>query len=71
MPVEYLTPAIEDRAVVVQALLADRGQHRAVSTRSAVGRDWVSVMQTLPCWRARHGALRGVVAGVSGAWQPR
>lgn len=28
-PVEYLTPAIEDRAVEVQALLADRGQHRA------------------------------------------
>lgn len=31
MPVEYLTPAIEDRAVAVQALLADRGQHRAAS----------------------------------------
>ena len=29
MPVEYLTPAIEDRAVEVQVLLADRGQHRA------------------------------------------
>lgn len=31
MPVEYLTPAIEDRAVEVQAALADRGQHRAPS----------------------------------------
>ena len=31
MPVEYLTPAIEDRAVEVQALLADQGQHRAPS----------------------------------------
>ena len=31
MPVEYLTPAIEDRAVEVQATLADRGQHRAPS----------------------------------------
>jgi predicted nucleic acid-binding protein len=31
MPVEYLTPAIEDRAVAVQAALADRGQHRASS----------------------------------------
>jgi predicted nucleic acid-binding protein len=31
MPVEYLTPAIEDRAVEVQAVLADRGQHRAPS----------------------------------------
>ena len=31
IPVEYLTPAIEDRAVEVLALLADRGQHRAPS----------------------------------------
>ncbi|MEA2716011.1 MAG: hypothetical protein QOI99_328 [Actinomycetota bacterium] len=31
MPVEYLTPAIEDRALAVQAALADRGQHRAPS----------------------------------------
>lgn len=31
MPTEYLTPAIEDRAVEVQLLLADRGEHRAPS----------------------------------------
>lgn len=31
MPVEHLTPAIEDRALQVQLLLADRGQHRAPS----------------------------------------
>ena len=31
MPVQYLTPAIEDRAVEVQILLADRGRHRAPS----------------------------------------
>lgn len=31
MPVEYQTPAIEDRAVEVLTLLADRGQHRAPS----------------------------------------
>ena len=31
MPVEYLTPAIEDRAVEVQTALAHRGQHRAPS----------------------------------------
>ena len=31
MPVEYLNPAVEDRAVEVQLLLADRGQHRAPS----------------------------------------
>ena len=31
MPVEYLTPRIEDRAVEIQAMLAARGQHRAPS----------------------------------------
>jgi predicted nucleic acid-binding protein len=29
MPVEYLTPAMEQRAIDVQMQLADRGQHRA------------------------------------------
>jgi predicted nucleic acid-binding protein len=31
LPVEYLTPAIEDRAVAVQELLAERGHHRTAS----------------------------------------
>jgi predicted nucleic acid-binding protein len=31
MPVEYLTPKIEDRSVKVQSILAERGQHRAAS----------------------------------------
>jgi predicted nucleic acid-binding protein len=31
MPFEYLTPAIEDRAVAVQVALGERGQHRAAS----------------------------------------
>lgn len=31
MPVEHLTPAMEDRAFAVQMRLADRGQHRAPS----------------------------------------
>lgn len=31
MPVEYLTPAVENRAVEVQLLLAGQGQHRAPS----------------------------------------
>jgi predicted nucleic acid-binding protein len=31
MPVEYLTPTIEERAVEILTLLADRGQHRAPS----------------------------------------
>jgi len=31
MPIEYLTPAIEDRAVEVQLALAEQGRHRAPS----------------------------------------
>lgn len=31
MPIEYLTPAIEDRAVEVQVALGERGQHRAAT----------------------------------------
>ena len=31
MPVEYMTPTIEDRAVDIQTSLAARGQHRAPS----------------------------------------
>lgn len=31
MPIQYLTPAMEDRAFEIQMLLADRGQHRAPS----------------------------------------
>lgn len=31
MPIEYQTPAMEDRALVVQTLLADSGRHRAPS----------------------------------------
>jgi predicted nucleic acid-binding protein len=31
MPVEYLTPKIEDRAVELQRALAERGLHRAPS----------------------------------------
>ena len=31
MPIEYFTPAIEDRAVEIQVMLAHRGQHRAAS----------------------------------------
>jgi predicted nucleic acid-binding protein len=31
MPVEYLTPKIEDRAIALQLALAERGHHRAPS----------------------------------------
>lgn len=31
MPIEYQTPAIDNRAIEVQTLLADRGRHRAPS----------------------------------------
>lgn len=36
MPVEYQTPAIEDRAVEVQLRLADREQHRAPSVADLI-----------------------------------
>lgn len=36
MPVEYLTPAIEDRAVELLTLLADRGQHCAPPIPDAI-----------------------------------
>ncbi len=36
MPIEYLTPIAEDRAVRVLALLADRGQHRSPSVPDLV-----------------------------------
>ena len=31
LPVEFMTPRIEDRAVEVQAAVAERGHHRAAS----------------------------------------
>lgn len=36
MPVQYQTPAIEDRAVEVQMRLADRGHHRAPSVADLI-----------------------------------
>ena len=36
MPTEYLIPAIEDRALEVQQMLADRSQHRAPSIPDVV-----------------------------------
>ncbi len=36
MPVEYLTPRIEDRAVELQSMLAARGQHRSPSVPDLV-----------------------------------
>lgn len=36
MPLEYQTPAIEDRAIEVQNLLADRGHHRAPSVADLI-----------------------------------
>ena len=36
MPLEYQTPAIENRAIEVQALLANRGRHRAPSVADLI-----------------------------------
>jgi hypothetical protein len=37
MPIEYLTPVTEDRAIEVQPLLADRGQYTAGDGGAATG----------------------------------
>ena len=54
MPVEYLTPAIEDRALEVQLLLADAGTHaRSGCARDATSRAWRGA-----AGRNRNGACR-------------
>jgi Major intrinsic protein len=55
MPVEYQTPAIEDRAVEVLTLLADRGQHRARLSPGPRQSHWlVPSGQRLPALRERR-----------------
>ena len=50
MPVEYLTPAVEDRAVEVQLLLADKGRHRAPSQTSSSRRPRNSLSSRCCTW---------------------
>jgi predicted nucleic acid-binding protein len=50
MPVEYLTPAAEDRAVEVQLLLADRGQHRAPAIPALVVAATAVLADLTVCW---------------------
>jgi predicted nucleic acid-binding protein len=63
MPVEYLTPAMEQRAVEVQAKLADLGQHRAPGIPD--------LLIAAAAERAGHAVLHfdkdfDVIAGVTG-----
>jgi predicted nucleic acid-binding protein len=50
MPVEYLTPKIEDRALEVQMLLADRGQHRGPSISDLI----IAATAELSGWTILH-----------------
>ena len=64
MPIEYLHPASESRAMMVQALLAERGLHRAPSVprsldcrrRGAHWRNSAPCRQRLRPHRERNGA---------------
>ena len=63
MPVEYLTPAIEDRAAEVLALLADRGQHRAPSIPDLI----IAATAELAGLTVLHlGKDFGIIAQISG-----
>lgn len=60
VPVEYQTPAIEDPAVEVLMLLADRGQHRAPSIPDlivAATAELAPIRQTLPGASRKHHPL--------------
>lgn len=63
MPVEYLTPAIEDRAVEILTLLADRGQHRAHSVPDLI----IAATAELAGLTVLHlDKDFGVIAGITG-----
>jgi predicted nucleic acid-binding protein len=63
MPVEYLTLAIEDRAVEVLTVLADHGQHRAPSVPDLI----IAAMAELVGLTVLHCAKDfDLIAGVTG-----
>lgn len=66
MPVEYLTPAIEDRAVELQALLADRGHHRAPAVPDLL----IAAHSRMLCTLAGRVRLGRSAAGPTGASGP-
>ena len=62
MPVEYLTPRSEDRAVEVQALLADRGQHRAAAIPDLLS---AALAELAGLWVLHHDRDFDLIAGVT------
>ena len=57
MPVEYLTPAIEDRAVEVQLLLADQGQPLRCNSAGRAARYTCSNGRRYARWRLNGSAV--------------
>jgi hypothetical protein len=68
MPVEYLTPAIEDRAVEVLTLLADRGQHRAPSVPDLIIAATAELAGLTVLHRDKDFDLIASVTGQPGEW---
>lgn len=68
MPIEYQTPAIEDRAIEVQMLLADRGYHRAPSIPHLIVAATAELARITVLHRDKDFALIAEVTGQSIEW---
>lgn len=65
MPIEYATPAAEDRAVEVLLMLADRGHHRAPSVPDLLIAATAEVAGLTVLHRDKHFELIAQVTGQS------
>lgn len=68
MPIEYQTPAIEDRAIEVQMLLANRGYHRAPSIPDLIVAATAELARLTVLHRDKDFALIAEVTGQSIEW---
>ncbi len=68
MPIEYQTPAIEDRAIEVQMLLADRGYHRAPSIPDLIVAATAELARLTVLHRDKDFVLIAEVTGQSIEW---
>lgn len=68
MPIEYQTPAIEDRTIEVQMLLADRGYHRAPSIPDLIVAATAELARLTVLHRDKDFALIAEVTGQSIEW---
>ena len=69
LPIEYLTPAIEDRALKVQLSLADRGMHRGPSIPDLIIAATAELAGLSPARRQgfrRHRRCRRATNGATG-----